>query len=75
MPLRLNDENKFYGPIAINGDPSQLRRATVVGVLPYDLEYPLLLSNKTIPLPAIHRVRRLPDVRGATEYGRYWVGV
>ena len=59
--LRLNDEIGFYGPIAIHGDPYELRSATVVGVRTYDLEYPLLLSNTTIPLPATHRVRRLPD--------------
>ena len=56
-PLRLNDEIEFYGVMAIQGDPSQLRRDTIVGVLPDNLQFLLLLRNTRIPLPSTHRVR------------------
>lgn len=60
-PLRLNDKIEFYDSIGTFGNPSSLRRATIVGVRPNASSYPLLLSNTTIPIPATHRVRRLPD--------------
>lgn len=59
--LRLNDEIEFYHILATTGDPTQLQRATIVGIRPENTTYPLLLSNKTMPLPSSHLVRRLPD--------------
>jgi hypothetical protein len=59
--LRLNDEIEFYHVLATTGDPTQLQRATIVGIRPENTTYPLLLSNKTMPLPSSHLVRRLPD--------------
>ena len=59
--LRLNDEIEFYHILATTGDPTQLQRATIVGIRPENTTYPLLLSNTTMPLPSSHLVRRLPD--------------
>ena len=62
-PLRVGDEVEFYDVMGTHGDPSSLRRATVVGVQSGDSRFPLLLSNTLAPLPANHMVRRLPDGR------------
>jgi len=59
--LRLNDEIEFYSHMAIHGDPQQLRSDTVVGIIPDNLEYPLLLSKTMMLLPATHQVRQLPN--------------
>mmetsp|Transcript_27552 Transcript_27552/g.75194 ORF Transcript_27552/g.75194 Transcript_27552/m.75194 type:complete len:491 (-) Transcript_27552:429-1901(-) len=60
-PLRINDEIEFYDLLGTFGNPSALRNATVVGVRPDDNKFPIDLSNMSMPLPASHRVRILPD--------------
>jgi len=59
IPLQLKDEIEFYESIGTFGNPSSLRRATIVGVRPNN-PFPLLLSN-TILIPVTHRVRRSHD--------------
>lgn len=59
--LCVNDEIEFYSLMATNGDPSELRRARIVGIRPKGRRNRLLLSNNTMPLPESHPVRLLPD--------------